>query len=177
MQTGVPAQPAANVVRLAPGFVSSFSWLQLLIAVAASLVWAWLVKWRVGRHRAAIWKSLVLPAGGAALCWLLLMTLWMPLLNYARSYNTLVEQTTKVTGGGGCVAVSGLSQGQIAAFQFYGKLQLQPFSEDARCQWLLVEPDASGTAPKDLPLAGWRNIGLIKHPADGNESVLIFGRP
>ena len=177
MQTGVPAQPAANVVRLAPGFVASFSWLQLLIAVAATLVWAWLVKWRVGRHRAAIWKSLVLPAGGAALCWLLLMTLWMPLLNYARSYNTLVERTTKVTGTDGCVAVSGLSQGQIAAFQFYGKLQLQTFSEDTPCPWLLVEPDASGAAPKDLPLAGWHTVALIKHPADTNESVLIYHRP
>ncbi|MFZ9180222.1 MAG: hypothetical protein ACO21V_13530, partial [Limnohabitans sp.] len=48
----------------------------------------WLVHWRAGRHRAALWKSLVLPAGGAALCWLLLMTLWLPALDYARSYVT-----------------------------------------------------------------------------------------
>ena len=68
MQTGVPSQPAANVARLAPGFQASFSLLTLAVALVATLAWAWLVKWRVGRHRAAIWKSLVLPAGGAALC-------------------------------------------------------------------------------------------------------------
>ena len=176
MQTGIPAQPAANVARLAPGFSASFSWLQLIVAVAATLVWAWLVKWRVGRHRAAIWKSLVLPAGGAALCWLLLMTLWMPLLNYARSYSTLVEQTARVTGGTGCIAAAGLSQGQIAAFQFYGKLQLQPFLDDTDCQWALIEPDEAGKAPPNLPMTGWHEVALAKHPADSNESVLIFRR-
>jgi 4-amino-4-deoxy-L-arabinose transferase-like glycosyltransferase len=85
MQTGVPAKPAANVAKLAPGFEPTFSWPVLAVALAATLCWAWLVKWRAGRHRAAIWKSLVLPAGGAALCWLLLMTLWLPLLDFARS--------------------------------------------------------------------------------------------
>jgi hypothetical protein len=46
----------------------------------------WLVRWRTSRTAQAIWKSLVLPAGGAALCWLLVMTLWLPVLDYARSY-------------------------------------------------------------------------------------------
>ena len=86
MQTGFPPQPAANVARLAPGFVSQFSGLALAAAVLATLAWGWLVKWRVGRHRQAVWKSLVLPGCGAALCWLLAMTLWMPPLNYAQSY-------------------------------------------------------------------------------------------
>ncbi len=83
MQTGVPAQPAANVAKLAPGFQPSFSLGLFVVAVAATLCWVWLVSWRVGRHREAIWKSLVLPAAGATLCWLLLMTLWLPLLDFA----------------------------------------------------------------------------------------------
>ncbi|MCC9026495.1 glycosyltransferase, partial [Neisseria gonorrhoeae] len=65
MQTGIPRQPAANVAKLAPGFEPSFSWLAFLAAALATLAWAWLVKWRAGRQRAAVWKSLVLPAGGA----------------------------------------------------------------------------------------------------------------
>ncbi len=84
MQTGVPAQPAANVARLAPGFEASFSFFTFAIAAIATVAWMGLVKWRVGRHRSAIWKSLVLPAGGATLSWLLFMTLWMPALNYAQ---------------------------------------------------------------------------------------------
>ncbi|MDO8278050.1 MAG: hypothetical protein Q7T63_07995, partial [Burkholderiaceae bacterium] len=91
MQTGMPPQPAANVARQAPGFEPTFSLIAFLIALTATLAWAWLVHWRVGRHRAAIWKSLVLPAGGAALSWMLLMTLWLPLLDYARSYAPMVR--------------------------------------------------------------------------------------
>ena len=67
------------------------------------------MKWRVGRHRAAIWKSLVLPAGGAALCWLLLMTLWMPLLDFARSYAPLVRRVEAIVKPADCIETFGLS--------------------------------------------------------------------
>ncbi|TNF58748.1 MAG: hypothetical protein EP306_12495, partial [Burkholderiales bacterium] len=92
MQTGIPAKPAANVARLAPGFTAEFSLGLFMIAAAATLAWLGLVAWRVGRHPQAIWKSLVLPASGAILCWLLLMTLWLPLLDYGRSYGPLARR-------------------------------------------------------------------------------------
>ena len=137
MQTGVPPQPAANVARLAPGFVPSFSLGALLLAVAATAVWAWLVNWRVGRHRAAIWKSMVLPAGGAALCWLLLMTLWLPLLDFARSYTALTRQISRVVGDAPCVEAHGLDPGQIAAFSFMRALNCKrpPRAPVARGCW------------------------------------------
>ena len=85
MQTGVPAKPAANVARLAPGFEAALLAARPADGRAGTLAWMWLVRWRTGRHRHALWKSLVLPAGGVAVCWLLLMTLWLPLLDHARS--------------------------------------------------------------------------------------------
>jgi hypothetical protein len=118
MQTGYPSQPAANVARLAPGFEPHFSAVAFMFAIAATLTWGWLVKWRVGRHRAAIWKSLVLPAGGAALCWMLLMTLWMPLLNYTQSYTALVRRTLNRIDPVDCVETLGLGSGKTAALQF-----------------------------------------------------------
>ncbi len=176
MQTGVPAQPAANVARLAPGFTPSFSLAFFAVALTATLVWAWLVKWRVGRHRAAIWKSLVLPAGGAAMCWLLLMTLWMPLLNYAQSYKALVGRTLPLLDTHECVQTLGLSQGQIAAFQFYGKLKLQPLPSVERCAWLIAEPGPDFTAPPGIDTELWTRQTLVEHPADGLLNVLIFRR-
>jgi hypothetical protein len=161
------------VVRLAPGFEASFSLFTCTIAVAATLAWAWLVKWRVGRHPAAIWKSLVLPAGGAALSWLLLMTLWMPLLNYAQSYNELVRRTSLQLAPG-CVETLGLGQGQIAAFQFYGKLQLKPLQSNPSCPWLLVEPLSDMSAPPGVDTLAWALQGVIEHPANRGESVLLY---
>ena len=51
LQTGIPPKPAANVARLAPGFEPSFSFIAFAAALAATLAWAWLVRWRTGRHR------------------------------------------------------------------------------------------------------------------------------
>jgi hypothetical protein len=176
MQTGVPAQPAANVSRLAPGFSPSFSFIAFGVACVATFAWAWLVKWRVGRHRAAIWKSLVLPAGGATLSWLLLMTLWMPLLNYAQSYTALVQRTVQHMDVAGCVETLGLGQGQIAAFQFYGKLQLKTMQPQPQCPWLLVEPLSDLSTPAGLDTTAWSLEKLIEHPANAGESVLLFRR-
>ncbi len=174
MQTGVPAQPAANVERLAPGFVANFSIISFTIACIATLAWAWLVKWRVGRHRAAIWKSLVLPAGGATLSFLLAMTLWMPLLNYAQSYTALVKRTTDKMTGPGCVEAFGLGQGQVAAFQFYGKLQLKTMQSEPTCPWLLAEPRIDLSVPKEIDITRWELQDVIHHAANAGESVLLF---
>lgn len=177
MQTGVPKQPAANVARLAPGFEPSFSFTPFLIAIAATLAWAWLVKWRVGRHRAAIWKSLVLPAGGAALCWLLLMTLWLPLLDFARSYSVLVRRTMVVMQQQPpCVEAHGLSRGQIAAFQFHGHLVMKPAGSPARCPWLIVDKDAVKTLPAVVDRTQWTMHSAMRHPSDRNEDLLIYKR-
>ena len=176
IQTGVPAQPAANIARLAPGFEHSFSFVPFVIALVATLAWAWLVRWRVGRNRAAIWKSLVLPAGGSTLCWLLLMTLWLPLLDFARSYAPLIHRAMLVLQQPSCAEVHGLSRGQIAAFQFHGKLTLKPVSPEGTCPWLIVNKDALATLSEIVELADWRLRSNIQHPTDRDEDVLLYQR-
>ena len=177
MQTGFPRQPAANVTRLAPGFESSFSLTAFAVAIAATLAWLWLVKWRVGRHRAAIWKSLVLPAGGAALSWLLLMTLWLPLLDYARSYAPLVRRTLIVMKHQPiCVQVHGLSRSQVAAFRFHGHLRVEPASKVPQCPWLIVDKDAMPTLSGAVNRDDWTYHSSLRHPADRDEDLTVFRR-
>ena len=177
MQTGVPKQPAANVARLMPGFEHSFSFLPFLIAIVATLAWVWLVKWRVGRHRAAIWKSLVLPASGAALCWLLLMSLWLPLLDFARSYAPLVRRTLIVfKQKPPCVEAHGLSRAQIAAYQFHGNLELKPMGSEVACPWLIVDRNIVKTRPDPVDLTRWTLHSVMRHPADRKENLQIYQR-
>ncbi|MCF8210710.1 MAG: hypothetical protein K9K38_15110 [Rhodoferax sp.] len=176
MQTGFPSQPAANVARLAPGFNASFSLLSLTFAITATLAWAWLVRWRVGRHRSAIWKSLVLPAGGAALCWLLLMTLWMPLLNYALSYSNVVRSILVHVQPSTCIEASNVSQGQIAALQVYGKLKIKKPDDSSICPWLLSEPGPEMSQPSTINRSLWTLEATLLHPADTAESLLLFKR-
>jgi hypothetical protein len=177
MQTGVPPRPAANVARLAPGFVPSFSFIAFAVALAATLAWAWLVRWRTGRHRLVIWKSLVLPAGGAALCWLLLMTLWLPALDYARSYRTVVAGVMRHIDQPGCIEVVGLSRGQIAALRYHGGLDVRLAARRASCPWLLVALQASAAAPVALDITQWQpQPARIRRPVDATEDLLLYRR-
>lgn len=184
MQTGMPAQPAINVARLAPGFTPVFSAVALACALLASLVWASLVKWRAGRHRSAIWKSMALPAGGATLCWLLVMTLWLPLLDFARSYEPLVLKVRGMMGDTTCVQYYGLTRAQGAAFEFHGKLKLLPANHSTsasadqpnQCEWLIVDTQAVGTLKKDVDLSAWQLHATVRRPSDNNEDIVLYKR-
>ena len=174
MQTGFPAKPAANVAKLAPGFEPSFSALAFVVAVVATAAWAWLVRWRTGRHRMAIWKSLVLPAGGAALCWLLLMTLWLPVLDFARSYTAVVRGVMRHVDQPGCVESWGLARSQVAALRYHGGLDVRPPSSPGTCPWRLVAPDLPPGLELALDLRGWQLVANVRRPVDANENLLLY---
>lgn len=173
LQTGVPAKPAANVARLAPGFEPVFQWPALLAALAATLAWAWLARWRTGRHRAALWKSLVLPAAGATLCWLLLMTLWLPALDYGRSLAAQVRSVAAIVGQGACVNTFALNATQLTALRFHGGWQLEPlprFDAPATCPWLIAPLTASPSQQQ------WAQRLEVPRPTDKGDTLLVFAR-
>jgi len=176
MQTGVPAKPAANVARLAPGFESPFQWPAFAAALAGTLAWIALARWRTGRHRTALWKSLVLPATGATLCWLLLMTLWLPALDYGRSFAPQMREIRQWVGSAPCVQVHGLSTPQLVGVRFHGGWPPQPAQGAARCPWLLVDVDAQGSLPAAVDLNDWALQARVRRPTDDNESLLVFRR-
>jgi 4-amino-4-deoxy-L-arabinose transferase-like glycosyltransferase len=176
MQTGFPRQPAANVAKLAPGFEASFSLLPFLIATAATLAWAWLVRWRTGAQRSAIWKSLVLPAGGTTLSWLLLMTLCLPLLDYARSYAPMSRQIARLVDKTGCVQIVGISSAQAAAFQYHGQLDLLQSNPSAKCPYMIVDSAAQATLSQTVNLPDWAFQASVRRPTDKNDHILIYRR-
>jgi 4-amino-4-deoxy-L-arabinose transferase-like glycosyltransferase len=176
LQTGVPAKPAANVARLAPGFVPHFSGVAFFFALTATLAWAWLVRWRTGRHRAALWKTLVLPAGGAALCWMLLMTLWLPVLDYARSYAPQVRAISARVGQPECISELALGQPHIAALRHHGNFSLHPLLGGPQCPWLLTSPEAITRLQKLVSLDEWRLVGISRRPTSPGDDLLLYRR-
>ncbi len=188
MQTGWPAKTAANVVRLAPGFEPSFGWIAFVVALVATISWAWLVVWRTAKHRHALWKSLVLPAGGAALCWLLLLTLWLPLLDFARSYKPWVQQIQGVMNKqdagalrNTCLLSYGLDVAQMTAFRYHGgfdvkALDLTSKEQHRQCPWLLVDNDLRPELGQLTQLNEWTRVRTIRRPSDNNEDVTLYHR-
>lgn len=175
MQTGVPAKPAANIAKLAVGFVAPFSLVPLLLALAGTAAWLWLVRWRTGRHQAALWKSLILPAGGVALCWLLLMTLWLPLLDYGRSYRPVLERIRPALPPGQCVAAPGAPLPLVAALEYHLRREVDARSdaERGRCSTLLRLQ--RGTPTSAAP-AGWQEVARVSRPTDRSEWLLAYRR-
>ena len=176
MQTGTPAKPAANVARLVPGFVVEFEVIELVYAVMATLAWIWLVRWRTGRHREAVWKSMVLPAGGVGLCWLLLMTLWLPLLDYARSSRPLVERIAAHVPRSACIAAPSLGPVTVAALEVFGHWRVDARTGAANwagCDFLLrvARAKAAPAAPD-----GWMLVAAVQRPTDRGEITAIYRR-
>ena len=175
VQFGVPVRPAANVQKLAPGFMPQFSALPLLIALAATAGWVWLVRWRTGRHREALWKSLVLPAGGVALCWLLLMTLGLQIVDYARSNRPLAQRLARHIPKNECISAAGQPLSMIAALEFYGRYRVDARHDavTTTCNYLIRTQAVGSTQP---PPEGWRLVARERRPTDRNNLTSVYQR-
>ena len=152
MQTGVPAKPAANMAKLSVGYRNTFSATALGFAIAGTLAWLWLVRWRTGRNRHPLWKSLILPAGGVALCLLLVTTLLLPPLDNARSFRAMVSRIVREVPAGACVAAPGMTRAEVVALEYFGgyRVDARAPGAAASCDFLFV------TRPEDKPVTGWR---------------------
>lgn len=172
MRTGTPAKLAANVAKLSLGYPREFSSLALMVALAGTLAWLWLVRWRTGRNRHPLWKSLVLPAGGVSVCWLLAMTLLLPPLDNARSYRAMVQRISKQVPASECIAAPGMPRSEVVALEYLGDYQVDAVTPttSARCSFLLL------MATEPAPDAAWQQIGREYRNRSNDDVTLIYRR-
>ena len=175
MHTGIPAQPGLNVARLAPGYVPYFSPLTLALAGAGTFAWISLVKWRTGRTRHPLWKSLVLPASGVTLAWLLVMTLLLPPVDHARSYRSLIGRIAQRVPPDVCIAAPSMSRAQLVALEYLGGYQVDATSSIAttRCNFLL---QLETLKKPTFPGIGWRLLGRERRNTNDDEITAIYRR-
>jgi 4-amino-4-deoxy-L-arabinose transferase-like glycosyltransferase len=172
MRTGTPATLAANVAKLSLGYPREFSWLALLFALAGTLAWLWLVRWRTGRNRHPLWKSLVLPAGGVSVCWLLAMTLLLPPLDNARSYRAMVQRISKQVPASDCIAAPNMPRSEVVALEYLGGYRVDAVASPAstRCAFLLL------MATEPTPDGSWQLIGREYRNRSNDDVTTIYRR-
>lgn len=178
MQTGVPAKTAANVVKLAAAdFKPEFSAPLLAIATGITLAWIIIVRWRTGRRQHALWTTLVIPAAGVVMCWTLMMTLWMPVMDHARSYRSQINRVARFLPHNGCVAAPGLSVSILTALQYFGGYQVDGRRLDDHdatpCQRLVLNVRARTTAPT---LAGWEKVASERKRSANTDQLVVYRR-
>jgi 4-amino-4-deoxy-L-arabinose transferase-like glycosyltransferase len=178
LQTGEPARTAAQVGRLVPGIKAEFSSIALLTAALATVLWLALVRWRTARQAHALWKSLVLPAGGVALCWLLFMTLWLPLLDQARSYRYLITRMSPHISPQEEVCTPSVPVGLMTAMEYFGNYRVNGqaglMDDDKQaCNVLVLRIAAHRPAPQ---LPDWRFVALYNQRTRNSEQIAIYRR-
>jgi 4-amino-4-deoxy-L-arabinose transferase-like glycosyltransferase len=136
--TGWPAKLSHNALKLVPGFTPEFGIIAFTVAASVSIGWIWLVRWRVSRQRAVLWRAVVLSSGGLILLWVLLMTLFLQDLNYSKSYAGVAQAlAAKLPPGANCIDTN-VGAPQRASFAYYGRL---PFAGVAggQCDYVLLQ--------------------------------------
>src|SRR5690606_35953798 len=176
MHTGAPAKIAANVNKLVPGIEPHFSLIALLPAIVATVLWLGLVRWRTARQAHALWKSLVLPAGGVALCWLLFTTLWLPLLDQARSYRYLMTRMAAHVPPEATVCSPESPVGLLTAMEYFGGYRVdgRPHTNEERsrlCEHLVLRIGARDVVP---PVPGWTPLARYNQRTHNSEQIVIY---
>lgn len=177
-QTGWPAQLAKNAFKLAPGFKPEFNLIAFMVAVLGSVGWFVLVHWRVSRRPSVLWRAVVLSSGGVILCWLLLMTLWLPWINYGKSYAGVARQIAqKLPQGQYCVDTN-VGPAQRASFAYFGGVPFAQF-QDGHCDYLLLQDSRRGKDNSTtLERFGekWRLLWEGRRPSDRAERYRLYQR-
>ncbi|MEX3934773.1 ArnT family glycosyltransferase [Paraburkholderia phymatum] len=172
--TGFPHQLARNLARLAPGFTPQFKILSFLCAVAVTLCWFALVQWRVARHPKVLWRSVVLSSAGTTLMWVLLMTLWLPVVNYSRTYKDVAEQiSANLPSDYNCIAPVRLGDAQIATFAYFGDMH---FSFDEDCDVILRQDTQDFGEPSSMSNFVWKLVWEGRRAADRDERFRLYVR-
>jgi 4-amino-4-deoxy-L-arabinose transferase-like glycosyltransferase len=149
-QIGLPPALANKVLSWAPGYQAQFNALTFIVAVTASIFWIRLVYWRISRQPSALLRAVVLSSGGVILCWLLLMTLWLPLINHRVSYAPVATQIKENLSTLYRCIDSNVGPSQRASFAYFGGIHFAGFSEQD-CDVLLVQSNRrSPTKANDL---------------------------
>lgn len=132
-------------------FTPAFDTTSFLIALFVTITW-FLLAWRVGR---SMRRSVINWAAGVTLLWVLSMTLWLPWLDFNKSYRTMVVSlTTALPEKHGCIASRYLGDAQKAMLHYFGNILTKPGGEFS-CDLLLTQGDLSKS---DQLEGGWKTV-------------------
>lgn len=140
MTLGWPAKLAERATILRPGFVGHFSTFSLLVGLAVTAWWAWLI---VTAPRSPF-RSLMHWTLGFTTLWMLATTLILPWFDYGNSYRAMAQEVAHaLPDHHGCLAERGLTDTQRASLSYF--VGIEPVAENTEagraCRWLLVVGD------------------------------------
>ena len=163
MVFGWPERLARQVVRLEPGFVGQFSPLAFAFAALVTLAWFWLIVTspRSPMRGAMHWMS------GVCLFWMLLAALWMPWIDYGKTYRPISASLAQALPSRvECIASVNLPDSLLALFDYFDDIRTVPLESKAaaKCNLLVFQGEARDR--RALEAAGWVHAWEGHRPSD-----------
>ena len=150
---------AAWGARLVPGLDASAPIVATTIAIIATAGWIVLALWRVRRRPKTLWRGPFFAAGGLAVVWVVVVSIYGAPIDYSRSYAstaTVLAAQVRRVGGDTCVQGHHLPVGIRAMLAYHGGVNFGPqFAAPVACH-VAIQRDSQRTASDDEPLRGWR---------------------
>lgn len=170
---GWPEKLARRANVLWPGVQKLVDFNPVLFALAliVSLAWFWLM-FSLPRSP---YRCLTRWTAGLLTIWLLTMILWLPGIEYVKTYRPLTAAVVaQLPKNPGCVAETGLGDAQEASFAYFQKLYFRPLKQNKinNCRWLLVQgmPKTSFTPPEKA----WQKVWEGSRPGDRRERFRLY---
>jgi 4-amino-4-deoxy-L-arabinose transferase-like glycosyltransferase len=173
IQTGFPPRIAADAARIEPGFVAHFAWLPLIAAAAITLAWIALIQ----KSERSTQRSITFWAAGLASFWALTMLLWLPWIDYGKSYRRVAQALqANLPKHPGCIDSEGLGEAQRAAFDYHADIVTlrAEIRQRQDCRLLLVQSNAR--LPEERPGALWKKIWEGNRVGDRTEKFRLYAK-
>lgn len=167
--TGQPARVAKNFYKAEPGFVGELSIVAFVIAALMTAAWLWT---QLALTRSP-WRSAVRWATGVTLTWTLVATLWLPWIDYAKTYRPVaVSLKNKLGNNRECIATKDVGFAQKASFRYFVDIVTQPLDRKSDCPWLLIQ----GASGKEPELKGMTKAWEGNRGGDKSERLRLYRR-
>ena len=175
MVFGWPERLARQVVRIEPGFVGQFNAISAGFALLMTLVWCWLI----ATSPRSPMRGIMHWMAGLTLFWLLVAMLWMPWIDYGKTYRSLSASLARaLPEKHGCIANANLNDGVLASLDYFDGLRTLPLKSAAgkRCNWVLIH--GMSREANALSSVGWKKTWESGRPSDrrDNEKLRLYWR-
>jgi len=171
MMSGSPEKLKERLIFLSGLTQLNFNVLAFTAASAMTIIWLFTALRAQHSNRAAATNWAI----GMTFVWTLLMTLWLPMIDSARSYrDVFTSLKNNLPAEYSCVASESLGDSQRELLHYYVNIKTYPsFSEESKnCDLYLIQDDKN---PKEMMLGeDWHQIWNDKRVSERKESFRLF---
>lgn len=171
MQSGWPAKLNERMQFLSGVSEPVFGWVGFIFAIVITVIWLLVINNSRHSNRAAVTDWAV----GCTMVWSLLMCLWLPWIDSARSYEGVMRGiSAALPAGYDCLQSPNLGGAQTALLDYYADIRLHTPKRGIACDFYLLQDERG--KPAIEPGDDWRLIWEGKRAAERRESFRLYQR-